>query len=198
MQTFEQFSDVDVLGANLQTIVDGFGNFSLLGNRILLDEGLGASGGDGSIMFQRDQWYPLAAFLRAFDRIGKEFGAYIQHQVGLAIPKHALFPPTVVNIDTAIQAIDVAYHMNHAIHGVPLFSPATGKKTERIGSYGYERQDSKKLIVSKCTTPYPCPFDEGILTSMAQRFERTSSVKHVPGTCRSRGNPFCVYHISWK
>lgn len=198
MQTPDQFADVEVLGANLQAIVDGFGNFSLLGNRILLDEGLGASGGDGSIIFQKEQWYPLGAFLRAFERIGKEFGAYIQHQVGLAIPKNAVFPPTVVDIDTAIQAIDVAYHMNHAMGGVPLFSPATGKKIDRIGNYGYERQLGKKLIVSKCTTPYPCPFDEGILTSMAQRFERTASVKHVPGTCRSRGNAFCVYHIAWK
>jgi hypothetical protein len=199
MQTPDQFADVDVLGANLQSIVDGFGNFSLLGNRFLLNEGLGTSvGGDGSITFQKDQWYPLAAFLRAFERIGKEFGAYVQHQVGLAIPKHAPFPPTVVNIDTAIQAIDVAYHMNHAIKGVPLFSPATGQKTERIGSYGYERQEGKKLIVSKVTTPYPCPFDEGILASMAQRFEKTSSVKHVPGACRSRGNTHCIYHIAWK
>ncbi|WP_434390747.1 hypothetical protein [Melittangium boletus] len=198
MQTFEQFSDVSVLGSNLQAIVDGFGTFSILGNRILLDEGLGSEGRDGSINFQKDQWYPLATFLRAFDRIGKEFGGYMQRQVGLSIPKNALFPPTVVDIDSAIQAIDVAYHMNHAINGVPLFSPATGRKTDRIGNYGYERQPGKKLIVSRCTTPYPCTFDEGILTSMAQRFDRTSSVTHVPGACRSRGSSHCIYHIAWK
>ncbi len=198
MQTFEQFSDVSVLGSNLQAIVDGFGTFSILGNRILLDEGLGSEGRDGSISFQKDQWYPLATFLRAFDRIGKEFGGYMQRQVGLSIPKNALFPPTVVDIDSAIQAIDVAYHMNHAINGVPLFSPATGRKTDRIGNYGYERQPGKKLIVSRCTTPYPCTFDEGILTSMAQRFDRTSSVTHVPGACRSRGSTHCIYHIAWK
>jgi hypothetical protein len=198
MQTPDQFEDVDVLGANLQSIVDGFGTFSLLGNRILLDEGLGISGGDGSITFKKDQWYPLGAFLRAFDRIGREFGAYIQNQVGLAIPRHAPFPPSVVDIDTAIKAIDIAYHMNHAIKGVPLFAPDTGKKTDRIGSYGYERQPGSKLIVSRCTTPYPCPFDEGILKSMAQRFERTSNIKHVPGACRTRGDGYCIYHISWK
>lgn len=198
MQTFDKFADVDVLGANLQSIVDGFGTFSILGNRILLDEGLGIEGRDGSISFEKDKWYPLGTFLRAFDRIGKEFGAYMQRQVGLSIPKNAPFPPTVVDIDTAIQAIDVAYHMNHAINGVPLFSPATGKKTDRIGNYGYERQVGKKLIVSKCTTPYPCPFDEGILTSMAQRFDRTSTVTHVPGSCRSRGATACIYHIAWK
>ncbi|ATB33374.1 hypothetical protein [Melittangium boletus] len=198
MQTYEQFADVDVLGANLQSIVDGFGTFSILGNGILFQEGLGNRGRDDSISFEKDKWYPLATFLRAFDRIGKDFGEYMHRQVGLSIPKNAPFPPTVVDIDTAIQSIDVAYHMNHGVNGVALFSPATGKKTDRIGNYGYERQVGKKLILSKCSTPYPCAFDEGILTSMAQRFDRTSSVTHAPGSCRKKGAAFCIYHIAWK
>jgi hypothetical protein len=198
MWTPEKLKNIDVLGANLQSIVDGFGTFSLLANRILLDEKLGKEGKDGGIIFEKGVWYPLPTFLRAFERIGREFGAYMLRQVGISIPKNAPFPPTVVDVDTALQAIDVAYHMNHGEGGKALFDPMTGQKRELIGHYGYERVPGKKVIMSKCTTPYPCAFDEGILISMAQRFERTANVVHMPGACRTRGADHCVYQISWK
>lgn len=197
MWTPEKLAKVDVLGANLQAILDGFGNFSLIASRVLLDAGLGTEK-DGVAHFQKDKWYPLNPFLRAFERISKEFGGYTLRQVGQAIPKNALFPPSVINIDTAVQAVDVAYHMNHAIGGKALFSPQTGQMMEGIGHYGYERVPGKKQIVSTCDTPYPCAFDEGILLAMAQRFEPSATVVHSPEGCRTRGATSCTYTLTWK
>ncbi|QRO01936.1 hypothetical protein JRI60_24420 [Archangium violaceum] len=194
----DNLKNIDVLGANLECIKDGFAAFTLLASRILLDERLGVEGKDGMVTFEKNRWYSLNQFLRAFERIGKEFGVYTLKQAGMSIPKNAVFPPTVVDIDSGIRSIDVAYHMNHGTRGVALFSPDTGEMREGIGHYGYERIPNKKLIVSRCDGPYPCAFDEGILTAMAQRFETSATVVHSPNGCRSRGAESCAYNITWR
>jgi hypothetical protein len=49
--------------------------------------------------------------------------------IGKSIPENAQFPPEINSIEAGLQAIDVAYHMNHRIDGKPLFDPKTGKMT---------------------------------------------------------------------
>jgi len=194
----EKLEIIDVLGSNLECIRDGFASFTLLAGQVLLSENLGTEGKDGVVVFEKNRWYSLNRFLRAFERIGKEFGIYTLRQAGMSIPKNAVFPPSVVDIDSAIKSIDIAYHMNHGIRGEPLFSVETGLMREGIGHYGYERSPNKKHIISRCDGPYPCAFDEGILLAMAQRFEPSAMVVHSPQGCRSRGADSCVYNITWK
>ncbi len=50
----------------------------------------------------------------------------------------------------------------------------------------------------ECSTPYPCAFDEGIVTGLAQRFEPTATVAHDRKGCRKRGDPSCNYNVTWK
>ena len=100
---------------------------------------------------------------------------------GSPSPKNAIFPPFVTDIDSALKSIDVAYHMNHALDGLPMFSPTpTGTMLEGIGHYGYMRVPGKKQIIAECTNPYPCPFNLGLIQAMAQRFESTATVIHDP------------------
>jgi hypothetical protein len=197
MWTPEKLAKVEVLGANLQAILDGFGSFSVIASRVLLDSGLGTEK-DGVAHFQKDKWYPLNPILEAFERITQGFGVYTLRQVGSAVPKNALFPPNVVDIDSALQAVDVAYHMNHAIGGQALFSPQSGQMTEGIGHYGFERVPDKKQIVSTCDSPYPCGFDAGLLLAMAQRFEPTATLVHSTAGCRNQGADSCTYTLTWK
>ena len=145
-----------------------------------------------------DKWYPLDKFVRAFQRIGAEFGDYTLRQVGVHIPKTAAYLPSYKDLATALSSMDAGYHYNHGKDNQPLFNPQTGEIKEGIGHMVAKPVAGKKLILMECDTLYPCAFDEGIVTGLAQRFEPTATVAHDPKSCRKRGSDRCVYNVTWK
>lgn len=179
----------------VQVVVDGFRGFTLLANRILIDEGVGNDDGEGNLDLPPGAWLNLYRYLRALRRIEEEVGASVLQSAGQTIPKHARFPPTVVDIYSALASLDVAYHMNHRKDGRVLFDPAHGVIGDYIGNYLYRRTkgDSKVELVSD--TPYACPYDLGIVQGLAQRYQPTAKVAHGPG-CRSKGGQNCTYVIN--
>lgn len=188
-----------VLGANLQIVLDGFGSFSVLAHNILTQEGLGTADRNGVVKFAPDGWYPLERWLNALERIGNEFGHYLLYQSGMTTPKNAVFPPTVVDIHSALKCIDIAYHMNHATHGQAMFNPGNGQMQEGIGHYVYAHVPGKNLITIESSTPYPCDFDKGIVIAMAQRFQPNAALIHDSSKpCRKKGGSSCAYHVAWK
>ena len=119
-------------------------------------------------------------------------------QIGMKIPENAEFPERVNNIDSAIKAVDIAYHMNRRKNGKIMFNPNSGMTLEGIGHYGYSRDGDERVIMSECNTPYPCAFDMGILTAMARKFQSNAIVIHDNSMpCRKNGNESCVYKIRW-
>ncbi|MFE8599614.1 hypothetical protein [Archangium violaceum] len=188
-----------VLGANLQIVIDGFGSFTLIANKILLEEGLGSDDGTGAVKFEPSAWYPLERWLKTLERIGNEFGQVLLFQSGMTTPKNAVFPPTVTDIHSGLKCIDVAYHMNHAVRRESMFNPETGEMREGIGHYNYSHTPGKNLITMESTTPYPCDFDRGIIIAMAQRFQPSATILHdAARPCRKRGGASCAYHVAWK
>jgi hypothetical protein len=201
MQTPDDYKDLQILGANVQVIMSGFGSFTLLASKILLESGLGKidDEGVGMAVLDANQWYPLDRFLRAFHRIAAEFGDYTLRQAGSHINKVAVAPPAFwKDIVSAFQTIDAGYHMNHGKDGKPLFDPSSGKMDEGIGHMTYKPGTKPKQFFMECDTPYPCAFDEGIVQGLSQRFEPTSTVMHDRKSCRKRGDASCLYHINWK
>lgn len=199
MRSHLDSAQFQVLGANLQIVIDGFGSFTLIANRILLEEGLGTDDGRGAVKFQADKWYSLDRWLNALRRIGNEFGDALLHQSGMTTPKNAVFPPTVTDIRSALQCIDIAYHMNHSVLGEPMFNPNSGQMLEGIGHYGYAHVAGSSLITIESTTPYPCDFDQGIIIAMAQRFQSSAVLTHdASRPCRKHGSERCTYHVTWK
>lgn len=195
-QPFE--SGIEVNGQTVFAIVDGFKAFTLVASEYLLAEGIGEKQSDGVAKIEPSAWYSQAAWLRAFKRIGDSVGDSVLYQIGLAIPRNAKFPPWVTDVHSGIKSVDVAYHMNHRKAGKEMFNPATGEMLEGIGHYGYEPVAGKKEIISVCQNPYPCRFDKGILTAMAQRFEVRARVEHDDQKpCRKKGADSCTYRVEW-
>lgn len=186
---------IEVNGRTVWAVVDGFQSFKLLASRYLLAEGLGQAAPDGSVVLEPDGWYSQAAWLRAFRNV-TEMSPTLLFRIGQSIPANAEFPPWVQDIHDGIRSIDIAYHMNHRRHGMVMFDPASGTMTEGIGHYGYQ-PDGPRRIRSVCQNPYPCKFDQGIVTAMARRFEPQAQVAHEPGSCRSKGGEACGYVITW-
>jgi hypothetical protein len=190
--------DIEVNGQTVFAVVDGFGAFTVVGSRFLINEGIGKADGSGVVQIDPAAWYSQEAWLRAFERISQSIGNSALRKIGMRIPENAIFPPWVQDVDSAIRSVDVAYHLNHRKHGQVMFDTANGQMLEGIGHYGYQRVSGAQKILSVCDNPYPCAFDEGILTTMARKFAPRAQVQHEPGQpCRQQGADSCTFAISW-
>jgi hypothetical protein len=201
MANYDDYKDYSILGGNVQVILDGFGSFTLLASKILLECGLGTMDAEGVGMAKLDPegWYPLDAFLRAFERIQTEFGDYTVKQAGLYIVKKASQPGDfLTGINRAFETLDMGYHYNHAKLGQRMFSPQTGQMTEGIGHYRVRSVPGKNQVFVDADTAYPCAFDEGLVTGLGQQFNATAKVTHDPKACRKKGATVCTYGIAWK
>lgn len=189
---------IEVNGQTVYSIVDGFSVAKNVPTRILAEFHIGTLDKKGEYHIDRDGWYSQAAWLDAFKKIAKEVGPSVLYGIGLKIPENAIFPPFVKDVETAVQSIDIAYHLNHRKAGKVMFDMAHGTMQEGIGHDGYQKVDGRREIVSVCENPYPCVFDHGIIATMAKRFEARSSVIHDDARpCRQRGDQSCTYIVRW-
>jgi hypothetical protein len=182
---------VEASGDAILSIVAGLGVFRPSAERFLREAGLD--------QVVAGAWYPAEAWLRAFGAIAEKVGDRALYYVGDRIPETALLPPDIVDVPSALLAIDVGYHMNHRLHGRPMFDPATGQMSEGIGHYALQTVDGQGARVV-CDGPYPCDFDSGIVHGFAARFaadRRLVRVTHGPGGCRKQGAEACVYRVQW-
>lgn len=195
MSQFLAFEEgMEVNGQTIIAVVDGLGASGSLAIGYLEKAGL------PEIIAGGEHWYPQQAWLNVFRAIADELGEDVLFQIGLRIPDNAAFPKGFNSVESALAAIDVAYHMNHRNrHGEVLFDPsrpAPRKMLEGIGHYRFERQAPGSAIVV-CDTPYPCAFDRGIVEAMARVFAN-AQVSHVESTgCRKDGAQSCTYAVSW-
>jgi hypothetical protein len=189
--------DIEVNAPTVNSVVAGLGYFTNLSKRYLGREKIGKIV-NKQLVLDPGEWYSQAAWLRAFENIAQQIGDKVLFNIGLSIPENAVFPPFVVDIDTAVQAIDIAYHINHRKNGRELFNMETGVMQEGIGHYGYERVPGQNKIISVSHNPYPCAFDRGIITAMARKFQPDAVVIHDDSKeCRSDGKETCTYIVTW-
>lgn len=189
-------NEVETTGAGIDSTVRGFGAFSILATGYLTAEGIGKEGPDGVIIVDKQGWYPLPAYVKAFDRIAKDVGAQVVFQVGMSVVENVQFPPHIRTIEDAMGSLDVAYHMNHRLRGQVMFNPTNGQMMEGIGHMASKPEGPKRIAVT-VDTPYQCEFDQGVVQGMAARFQSTAKVAHKPGSCRSKGATQCVYIVAW-
>ncbi|HLA83665.1 MAG TPA: hypothetical protein VJL29_02640 [Thermoguttaceae bacterium] len=185
--------NVEVNGETVFAVVDGMGLFKSRALQILAQNGI--------VDPKPGRWYSQQAWLDSFRVISETIGSLTLCAIGRKIPENANFPTDIDSIETALASIDVAYHMNHRLVGKCLFDPRTGKMSEGIGHYRYDKMGNKKVRMT-CNNPYPCEFDRGIIEAMAQRFKPAGclfvSVKHDDdASCRKKGADSCTYHVEW-
>jgi len=192
-----QFKAIDaqmmVNGETVLAIVNGMGSFKSRAITILSENGIDNP--------TPGKWYLQQSWLNSFKQIADKLGASTLFSIGKSIPENAKFPPEIDSIEKALAAIDVAYHMNHGKNGVPLFDGKTGKMSEGIGHYGFQKISEKKVKMV-CNNPYPCEFDRGIIDAMAQRFKPKGTIllnvmHDDTQPCRKKGQDSCTYIITW-
>jgi hypothetical protein len=179
MAQFRTYSPaVQVNGQTVLSVVHGMGAFAKTGLDTLARHGIQSPNPAG--------WYPQQQWLSAFEDIAKSIGPRTLFQIGQSIPANAKFPPGIDSVEKALQAIDVAYHLNH--------------RGGEIGHYRFSPTGPKSGVM-ECRNPYPCEFDRGIIEAMVRRFAVESlamKVTHDPSKpCRSRQGDSCTFLVSW-
>lgn len=171
-------SNVEVLGAALSSMTAGMG-----------DAILPVLAAHGVFNLEMDGWYPMEAWLAAFKEVadGQTNSMFNLVSIGLAIPENAVFPPQIDSLVSALQSIDVAYHLNH--------------RGGEIGNY-HAMQVNARQVDFVCRNPYPCDFDYGIIYGMTRRFcpeNMHFTVRHDDhAECRKKGADSCTYHVTWE
>lgn len=179
MAQFRAFSpNVEVNGETVLSIVDGMGAFKPRAMKILEENGIKEP--------RAGQWYRQQSWLDAFKAIAESLGGTTLFAIGKKIPENAQFPPQINQVEAALAAIDVAYHMNH--------------RGGEIGAYKFEKTGANtgKMV---CPNPYPCEFDRGIVEAMAKKFAPKAfavKVEHDDSCpCRKKGADSCTYKVTW-
>jgi hypothetical protein len=189
--------EIEVNAPTVAAIIAGLGFFTNISRRYLSQAGIGTVV-DKKLVLDMDGWYSHQAWLDAFENIARQIGDRALFNIGMSIPANANFPPWATDIRSAVRSIDIAYHMNHRKNKQPLFNPETGVMLEGIGHYGCQPLRGKNQILCICNNPYPCVFDQGIITAMAQKFEPEAKVVHDDSReCRKQGADSCTYHVFW-
>jgi hypothetical protein len=134
---------------------------------------------------REEEWYSLQACLDTLAEISESIGPQTLASIGKAIPDHADWPPGIDSVSGGLASVGDAYQMNH-------------RKGE-IGFYEYEAVGDDEALIT-CRNPYPCEFDEGLITGVAEKFGEGAAyvdVAEESDTCRSEGGEACVYRVSW-
>lgn len=143
------------------------------------------------------EWYSLENYLKAHQELEQKLGSAALFALGQKVQENAVFPPEIESIEKALASIDIAYHMNHGVNGNPMIDLVTGKMMDGIGNYSCQKiEDGKIEIVAD--NPYPTAFDEGLILSIAQRFNPISVVQLVEErSSRSKGGNADVFLVQW-
>jgi hypothetical protein len=188
---------IESAGSCLQTMVDAFGELRTAISRLFADEGVGKLGRDGVVTIDPDGWYPIETELSVLKRMLDRVGEATLFKVGTRIPENTEFPPSVADIHSALQSLDVAYHLNHRKNGVVMFDPSSARMLDGIGHFGYEPAGERRVMIT-APGPFPCEFNRGIVAGLAQRFQpRARVVLDASRPGLKDGAAVSTYIVTW-
>jgi hypothetical protein len=185
MSEFKSFdSNVEVIGEVIAAFQSAF-------PPELIEIGMMTLRKRGIVDPQPGNYYPLQLFLNAMKDISDQFGSSMLFRIGEQIATNAVLPPGMDSIESALSAIDVAYHMNH--------------RGGEIGHYLYSDlgvHGGLRRAQMVCPNPYPCAFDRGVIEGFAARFKPEGTVDVIVNhddsqPCRKEGSRTCTYAITW-
>jgi hypothetical protein len=197
MKNYE-LSKVEVSGTAMNSFFLALGSHKTLGQKILNESLFGSQLEDGNYSFEEGKWYPIEKGLLLYSKVMEQVGPRTLKIIGSKITESAVFPPQIQDIHSALQSINIAYHMNHRKNGIVMFDPLTGRKLDGIGEYKAESIPGEKKIIFYSENPYPSEMDEGLILGMAKRFESTANIVLVSeNTSRRNGGESCEFHVTW-
>lgn len=103
------------------------------------------------------EWYPQQQWLDFFRDLAESQGSMSDLVgIGMKIPETASFPPQINSVESALQMLNSAYHMNNRNDPV-----------ENRWEYNKVADDEYHIT---CSTPVPRDFEYGVVCGLVKRF----------------------------
>lgn len=186
--TTTEYKGVLVSGSVIQAFLESFsGVFRKEATSFLKEAGINEA--------LPEKWFSLDSYLKVLYRVERDMGKNITRQVGRKILSNAVFPPNVVDLESSLTVLNIAYHLNHSLDGVkPMFDMEKGVMESGIGDYLFHKRSDKDWVM-ECQNPYPSSFDFGLLESFINRFEPSAKISMDPSSNRESGGDKDVFLI---
>ncbi len=196
MIQFKSFDPaIEVSGKAMLSVIDGMGIFKNIGIEILKRHGIHD--------VNPYKWYSQQAWLDSFKEIYETIGEATLVKIGESVPYNAAWPENIKNLEDALYAINVSFHLNHRKNGKILYDADNNIFFQGIGEYIIEKNNDKDFLVI-CKNSYPCDFDRGIITGTVKKYKPEElsmddiKIMHLDGKCRKKGDDLCVYNVICK
>lgn len=183
---------IEFMGTNVLAILNGLNEKS-----ITEQEGFASIGMEFSVI-NENYWYPFNTLLNAFRLMMEKKAGNTLFSIGRHVIEYSHFPE-MNTIEEGLASIDKAYHMNCSyMNGDSFYDPDHDEMKEGIGHYRYVKVPDANEAFMLCDDPFPCEFDRGLITRVAQAFDRSAKVIHDDEFgCRSKGSKSCRYIVIW-
>lgn len=173
--------NVEINGQTILAMIEGVSRFSEDYRRTVRD----ALADNGVEDPSPGEWYPQQAWLDAFGILAEDLEPHLLDRIGEQIPDAADWPAGISGVVEGLQSINNAYHQNH--------------RGGDIGYYRLTESEDRRARVT-CRNPYPCPFDRGIIRSVAREYAPVEAfvfVEEIGSVCRREGGETCTYEVHW-
>jgi hypothetical protein len=197
---FKPFApNIEVHGAAIELMLNGFRILPSVATGYLVKHGLASSGPNGRVEFDRNGWHSQEAWLRMFEAISDEVGSNTLFEIGRQVGVTSMLGTTTKDIYARMRSMNIGYHSAHRRDGKPMYDPATGALVDGIGHYSCTLLPGSQTIVSVCKTPYACDFDFGMIAATAAQLEaRAKTIHDDRAPCRKNGvGDTCTYITTW-
>jgi hypothetical protein len=145
-------------------------------------------------------WYALPMWLAVLQAVQDKLGERTLFAFGKRVHENVEWPQgpeTITTVEGGLAVLEAGYHLNHRLHGEPMFDRATGVIKDGIGHY-LLREVGPRRCVMVCDNPYPSEFDRGLLAGVARRFALTADVvRDETKSTRKRDGDSCTYIVTW-
>ena len=169
-----QVDKPEYYGAALNSFVLAFGENNTLVQKILADAGVDR--------IDPTRWYDYEWASAIFYRIAKEVGPAAAATVGRKMIEAAVFPPNIDRVQAVLQSLGAAFKLN--------------TRGPDVGDILCTIEDDHSATIER-TQKGSCAFNIGIIEGGCARYGAKALVEHGAGGCQDRGDPTCIYHVSW-
>jgi len=161
-------------GAALNSFVLAFGENNALVQKILGDAGVDR--------IDPTRWYDYEWASNIFYRIAQQVGPAAAANVGRKMIEAAVFPPGIDSVQAVLQCLGAAFKLN--------------TRGPDVGDIFCTIEDEHSATIER-TQKGSCAFNIGIIEGSVARYGARALVEHGAGGCQDRGDPTCIYHVSW-
>jgi hypothetical protein len=162
-------------GAAINTFVLGLGHSQSVVDKILADAGVDK--------IDPEAWYDIEWSADLFIKIEQMLGSAAVMECGKKMIESAEYPPEINSVETLLPALGHWY----ALHA----------RGPNVGTITCEFEDDHSATLDWSTVRFPCSFCQGILEGACARYGVKPLIEHGTGSCRDKGGPTCIYHVSW-